>query len=150
MKLRIEGVMKFITSFFLNTCLEKVNLSTLHVFLSCHLPYLYCYSDSAVLKTEIVEFSGKIRQSNSFYKVHIGFILNQRKIFCFLCQNYRYIFSFEFLTWRWLCVLYDTSYVISYAEGQPGVIKRYYLLFSARAAPHFFLFLFFFFFFAVS
>ena len=38
-------------------------------------------------------------------------------------------------------------YVISCAEGQPGVIKRYYLLFLARAAPHFFLFLFLFFFF---
>lgn len=53
MKLRIEGIMKFIKSLFLNACLEKVNLST----------FLYCHSDGAVFKKQIVEFSGKIRQS---------------------------------------------------------------------------------------
>lgn len=102
MKLRIEGIMKFITSLFLNTCIEKVNLGTLYVFLSCTLLILL------LRQCGFVEFSGKIRQSNSCCKVHIGFILNQRKIFYFLGQNYRYIFSFEFLTWRGLCVLYDT------------------------------------------
>ena len=45
--------MKFIESLFLNGCLEKVNLST----------FLYCHSDGAVFKKQIVEFSGKIRQS---------------------------------------------------------------------------------------
>lgn len=45
--------MKFIKSLFLNACLEKVNLSI----------FLYCHSDGAVFKKQIVEFSGKIRQS---------------------------------------------------------------------------------------
>ena len=63
MKLRIEGIMKFITSLFLNTCLEKDNLGTLYVFLSCHLPYLYRYSDSAVSWNSLVKFACLIRRA---------------------------------------------------------------------------------------
>lgn len=40
MKLRIEGIMKFIKSLFFNGYLEKINLST----------FLYCHSDGAVFK----------------------------------------------------------------------------------------------------
>ena len=94
-----------------------------------------------------VEFSGKIRQSNSWCKVHIGFILNQRKIFYFLGQNYRYIFSFEFLTWRGLCVLYDTM-LRNFVCWRPARNHKAILftIFSSSCSAFFsFSFLFFFF-----
>ena len=98
-----------------------------------------------------VEFSGKIRQSNSWCKVHIGFILNQRKIFYFLGQNYRYIFSFEFLTWRGLCVFYDTM-LRNFVCWRPARSHKAVLftIFSSSCAAFFSFSFSFLFFFAVS